>query len=286
MLAEALTALKYYDEAISLYDSLAMSYPVKTVLANTLYLKGDIYLNHLDQFSQAIVCFDSTITYYPYGTALINSMLSAPRALIAQGKLAEATTRYQSLDQRSLNAETKEEIAYFLGLGEFLEKKFDSSAISFQKLVVDYPNGFFINDALDLVMQMDAAEGDPELLGDYSEALFYNFKKQPDSTKLMYERLALAENNALADLAGYRLGMIWLESSDTTKALEQFDLIADQYSDSYYLPFAMKGKADILSQSTKTLDEALEIYKRLLESYSDYRFIPEVRLKMRQFNII
>jgi len=73
---------------------------------------------------------------------------------------------------------------------------------------------------------------------------------------------------------------------DTSSALVSIDKLTGEFPDSYYSPYGMKIKADILLEKPESVEQAATIYRLLLEKYPNYPFISDVRKKMRQMNLI
>jgi tetratricopeptide (TPR) repeat protein len=175
-----------------------------------------------------------------------------------------------------------EEVAYYRGELKLFKKDYDSCATIMRKLMVDFPQGFYVNDALQLIMVFDEAKDIPDLMEAYGRALMYRERLLPDSSRLWLERLTLNENKTLADDALYQLTTLNLSQQDTVSALGSIERLATEYPDSYYSPYGLKMKADILLQGKGTHDEAKLLYRQLLEKYPNYPFASEVRKKLRQ----
>ncbi|MEW5995050.1 MAG: tetratricopeptide repeat protein, partial [Candidatus Zixiibacteriota bacterium] len=166
---------------------------------------------------------------------------------------------------------------YYLALIRFFDKEFDSSRVALRKLLVDYPRRFYVNDALQLLTLMDRAENERDLLYEFSGALLFEQMRQPDSTAVKLELLAQGPNRALADIALYRLALLKLRLSDTVTAVGYIDRLENDFPESYYLPYALKAKADVCFSRADDREQARAIYRRLLEEYPNYPFISEVR---------
>jgi outer membrane protein assembly factor BamD (BamD/ComL family) len=104
-----------------------------------------------------------------------------------------------------------------------------------------------------------------------------------DSTRVWLDRIARAENAALADVALYRLTLVNLQVADSSAALQSIERLDSGFADSYYRPYALKIKADMLSSTPSTIDTAKEIYKLLLEQFPNYPFASDVRKRLKQF---
>ncbi len=280
--ADVLVQLGRFEAAIATYDSIAALSPRTQDKAEALFLIGNVYLNHLYDYPQALSIFDSVMNYYQAGVGYLNAKLSIPYCYLRQGELAQARTGFERVLQGSLNESIQEEVEYHLALLQFFEKKFDSTKTALRKLLVDYPRGFYVNDAVRLLMVLEEAAGASELLYDFSNALLFGQRRMSDSVEAKLLLIVHSWNKALADLALYKLALLSIERADSTKAVEYVDQLAAEFPESYYLPYGLKTKADVFVTRPDGVQEAKAIYHHLLEHYPNYPFISEVREKMRQ----
>jgi len=178
-----------------------------------------------------------------------------------------------------------EEVRYHVALIKFLGKQPDSARAELNRLLVEHPDGYFVNDAIGLMMVMDEAEEAEDLLYDYSNALLFEQTRQYDSMAVKLELLASAENPALADDALYRLMRISFDHLDTAAAKGYADRLINDFADSYYAPFGLKARADLLRLDSRTREEAADIYRELLKEHPNYPFASEIRAVLRQLDV-
>ncbi len=280
--AEGLVHLGRSKEAIAAYEQIAATNQHSRVLGDALFGIGVVYSEFLHDYRQALVYFDSVVNNFPQGNSYFNSRQAIPHCYLRSGQLEQAKSGFLGIANSKAEDDQREETAYFLSLISLFESEFDSSVVGFRKLMVDYPRGLFVNDALRMVLLFDQAGEDKALLGDYATALFMQQQGLRDSTRVMLSAVVDADNRALADIALFDLVELELESADTTAALAAIDRLATEFEDSYYSPLGLKLKADILVGSESGVDQAQDIYRQLLEAYPDYPFVSEVRAKLRE----
>jgi tetratricopeptide (TPR) repeat protein len=280
--ADVLVQLGRYEEAIAVYNTIFTLSQRAQDKAEALFLIGNVYLNYLYDYPQALSIFDSVVNYYQAGVGYLNAKLSIPYCYLRQGKLDEARTGFENVRQGPLNESIQEEVEYHLALLQFFEKKFDSTTTALRKLLVDHPRGFYVNDAVQLLMVLEEATGASDLLYDYSNALLFGQRRMPDSVEAKLLLIVHSWNKALADVALYKLTLLSIERADSAKAVEYVDQLAAEFPESYYLPYGLKTKADVFMTRPDGVQEAKTIYHHLLEHYPNYPFISEVREKMRQ----
>ena len=99
-------------------------------------------------------------------------------------------------------------------------------------------------------------------------------------TKL--EKIAQSDNKILADVALYKLSVVNLAEGDSTAVLNNIEELERNFPESYYLPFGLKLKADMLAEKPAKKEEARQLYLYLLKGYPNYPFATEVRQKVRE----
>ena len=174
---------------------------------------------------------------------------------------------------------------YHMALIKFFGKQPDSARTDLNRILVEYPDGYFVNDAVGLLMVMDEAEDADTLLYDYSNALLFEQMRQYDSMIVKLESVVAAENKALADVALYRLARLSFDHLDTAEAMGYVERLISEYPESYYTPFGMKARADYLKADPDRRDEAAQIYRDLLKNHPNYPFSSEIRETLRQLDI-
>jgi len=280
--AEALEEIGGYDRAIKVYDTIFATFPREQEQAEAVYRIGRIYLDRLDNPQLALIYFDSVISHYVIGFAYNGANLSKPRAYLQMGDLKSSRRELKKLAALRHNPEVSEELDFQLALLDLFEHNYDSCGLALKKLMVDYPQGFYINDAVQLAFVLNQAGEAKELLDNFAGAILFQNMKLYDSTVSRLVSIADAENKALADIALFRLTEMVLKRGDSAGAVKYVDRLESEHADSYYLPFGLKAKADIFQTHPEALVQAKEIYRRLLENYPNYPFINEVRETLRK----
>ncbi|RKX17986.1 MAG: hypothetical protein DRP35_09990, partial [Candidatus Zixiibacteriota bacterium] len=282
--AKALTMTEQYDHAIAIYDSIVIISPHVQDKSMALFNIGEINADRLNNCNKAINYYDSVIANYHGGLGLIKAKLARPHCFLRIGKLSIAEQEFKKLLNIRLDENSKEEIEYTLALLKFFNKQFDSTEIAMQKLILDYPQGYFVNDAVQILMVIDEAEKNESLLHLYSSSLMFEQLKNIDSTESKLRLLVDHEISALADNALYKLYNINISRADTTKAISYIEQMENKFPKSYYFPYCLKAKADILMINDSSDEKAKNIYRSLLEKYPNYPFISEVREILREID--
>lgn len=279
--ADALTQIERYDEAIAVYDNLVTYSPRVQDQGEGLYNIGKVYLDCLADYQTARRYFDSVVTHYSRGVGYIRAHLARPYCDLRQGNLDDAKTGFTKLTQMRLNEDMAEEVDYQIAVIDFCQGDFDSAGVELQRLMVDFPRGFFVNDAMRLLMVMDRIGENKPLMSDYAHALQFELRRMEDS--LVATLVGIAESplsGGLADFALFRLVNISLANNDATSVLKYVQRL-ERFPESYYYPYGLKAKGDIYYSDTERIEECKLIYRQLLQEFPDYPFTSEVRQRLR-----
>ncbi len=280
--ADLLVKLGQYDKAISVYDSVIARFPRNIDRLQATVQIGYIYLDNIKNYDRALTVFDSVLTNKGQGGLFFKAMKGVPHAYLRKGELDSAQAKFLALKNTRLPKDMTEEASYYLAEIDFLKKNIDSSKAGLNKLLVEYPRGFYVNDALELLLLMEDIADDSTLLDVFVKARKFQRMLMIDSTVASLKTVASANHPELSPMALFQLSEMSIEMFDTVGALGYIKTLSDDFNESYYYPYGQKLKAEILLNDVQSSKEGEEIYKTLLEKYPNYPFASDLRKKLRQ----
>jgi tetratricopeptide (TPR) repeat protein len=280
--AEGLARLGRYADAIAAYEKINDQFPTAADRGDALCAIGEIYMDDMNDPAKAIVYFDSVSAREPRGFSYTRALRDAPLCCIRLGDVKSAAARLEHITAQQFTEDIMEEARYRQALLRLFDHQFDSTKAALKKLMVDYPRGLYVNDAMQLVIDLDQALPETKLLTVYADALWYDLRRKPDSARTALAQLADSPDQALADVALYRLAGVELSERDTTAALATLGRLTGDFPESFYRPYGLKMKADLLITRPGQAGQAKEIYRELLEKYPNSPFVSDVRKKLRQ----
>ncbi len=281
LIADAQTQLEQYEKSQQTYTEIFSLVKSSREKADALYHIAKIYQNNLNEIDSALYYYDSLITHYKTGLNYMRAMVDVPYCYIQKGELQRAKEIFLSFEKQRFNIDIKEKILFQLAQVLFFENKIDSCKTLLSKILVNFPTGFYVNDALSLLKILQSGEDNTNILKLYASAMLFEIQKDDVSTLATYNKIIDDESKVLADFAMYQLIGIYVKQADFVHAIEAIDKMETLFGESYYLPFALKQKADIMVSDSKKTDEAYKIYRQLLLNYPNYPFITEVRDLLR-----
>jgi TolA-binding protein len=283
--SEGLVEIDQPLEAIAVLNGMVSSFPNNIKAADAYSRIGSIYYDDLNDPVKALASFESTLKLPSRGTEYLSARKGIPYCYLRLGRLDEASEEFEGLRKLKLNEDISEEVDYNLALIKLYEKQYDSAEVALRKLMVDHPRGFYVNDALQLILLVGEVKESKDLLYDYSNALYFEQRLMYDSARVRLKQLSDGENRTAADIALFRLSELEFRYHDTTAALAAVDRLIADFPDSYYRPHGIKARADVLVLDVETREEAVALYTQLLQDYPNYPFISEVRKRLRGFKI-
>ncbi len=281
LIADAYVNLHQYRKAIETYNLIFEKTRSVREKANALYYTAEIYQENLKEVDSALIYYDSLITNYKSGISYMNARAAIPYCYIQKSNLSKAKELLLALEKKRLQVDLKEKVVFLLAQTLFLENNIDSCKKVLSKLLVDYPVGFYVNDALSLLKIIQTGTDTPHVLKDYALALLFEIQYNSDSAIMILDKIASDKSKVLADFALYKITKMSLLKNDSLKALEYINQMEENFADSYYFPYSLKQKADILFTDEKKADEAYKIYRQLLIEFPNYPFISEIRKILR-----
>jgi tetratricopeptide (TPR) repeat protein len=280
--AQGLAEMGRADEAIAVYTALGQSTERDQVRADALYGIGAVHLGYLGGVDSALHYFDSVASYHPRGQSYLLARRAIPRCLVRMGNLAAARSSLSDLQGLDLPEEMSEEIEFLAALVDFFDGRYDSAETGLRKLTVTHPRGFYVNDALTLLVAIGETGDDRPLLDNFAAARYLTFRGLADSAMARLYGVADSESGLLGDLALYQLIGMELDRADTVAALAAVERLSEEHPESYYRPLGLKTRADLLAVTESGWEAARELYRQLLEEFPEYPFVREIREKLRR----
>jgi tetratricopeptide (TPR) repeat protein len=281
--SEALEGLGRDSEAIANYERIVQEFPLERDQAEALYRIGRIYGYKLHKFNEAARYFDSVVTSFRVEPSYSSAWYEIGRLHVISGQLDSAEVVFRTLARNARTPESKELLDYNLAMIQFYRDDFSAADSAFRLLIVTYPRGFYVNDALvNSLIIGESILSDPGGLSDYAAALYYENRLLPDSVISRFRDIIDSGSGPLSGLAMFKLAGVYASQGDTLEALKVIDSMEITHSEDYFYPYTLKLKGDIFFSNESKRKEATAVYKNILENYGDYPFTGEVRERLQE----
>lgn len=279
--AESLKALGRTDAALTAFADILASAQTPMDRAEAYFGMAELYLENARNPELAAAYFDSVKAQSIRGAVYLSALRLSPLCDIVAGNYKQAGQKLDALAAGGYSDDIVEEAQYRLALLDLFDHKFDSTKAALKKLMVEHSRGLYVNDAMQLTIDMDQVLPDTTLLVIYARAVESETRMLTDSARQAYGALADAADQKLADVALYRIAKLELTAADTAAALRALDALTEQFSESFYRPYGLKLKADLIVERPSERDRARLIYRELLEKYPNSPFVSDARNRLR-----
>jgi tetratricopeptide (TPR) repeat protein len=279
-----LVVMEQHEQALVAYEELVRRHPTSSESAEALYAMGEIRFLHLNDVESALAIYRALVKEVRKGPRSIDAAFRIGDCLAVKGELDQAQAEYQRLAQGPDPEDVREKAAYKLAELSLLEGGFMEAKERFDQVVREYPQGFFVNDALIYATFLDQglAEGQ-EPLEAYVLAMRLGFQRH-------YQEALLAYQSTLDQFPATVLGaQILLQMAFTREkigkhqeALADLKNLKASYPKSRLCPEAQRRIGEIYERRLQDIPMAIKAYEQLLSDYPRYLFLDDVRKKVRQ----
>jgi tetratricopeptide (TPR) repeat protein len=284
MLAEAYTKEGQYHDALDTYERIAGMSVNERDLAEINLKMGLIYKDNMRDFDRAWQHLAMVKNIYPSGPAAEVATLEQGEILIYQREFDSALTIFTKLDSlKQMPDELAEAISYAIAEIKLFQKKFEEASGRLKGIIARYPRGFFVNDAVNLTLVIDETlQEAPDKIGLLASVEYFDYVDNDDSLEFYLQKITEDKIETLAPVSYLRLARLYYKQGRFKETLSSVEKLTQEYAESYFLPFGLKIKADVLIKSSETKEAAVKIYQDLLEKYPTYPFSAEIRDILRK----
>lgn len=279
-----LAALERYQEALVAYEELIQRHPTSSESAEAMYLTGEIYFLHLDDVQSALATYRALVAEGGGEPRRIDAAFRIGDCLTAQGDLEGARAEYQRIALKHVPEAVREKVAYKLAELLLLAGKLQEAKEGFDKLVSDFPQGFYVNDALVYAMLLD--EGLSEGKGSmeaYVGALGLEIQRKYHQALEAYQQaLDQFPSSSVNDEILIQMALVREKIGQHQQALADLEKLIVTYPQSRLCPEAQRRIGQIYELRLQDLPKAIEAYQQVLSNYPRYLFYDDVRRKIRR----
>jgi len=278
VVAEADIATGRYDDALAAYQSIAGDFIRPAHRAEANLNIGLLYKDHLGDMSKAKEYLNEVIQAVPGGPYAIQAQQALADIAIREHNLDLADSLYSSLMKLELPPDVAEQTEFAQAEISLFKGNFKDAATRFRHIISRYPRGFYVNDAIQYSLIISETLDDaPKQTDLFASAEYFRYIKETDSLEFYLTKICRVGIPSLAPISYVHLAELYKDQKQYQAAADAVDSLQAQYPESYFLPYGLKLKADIYLQSSDTQEQALKMYRDLLEKYPTYPFTAEIR---------
>jgi tetratricopeptide (TPR) repeat protein len=277
-MAEAFTAIGKYDNALTAYQAITVDFIRPAHRAEAQLRIGLLYKDHLEDPGKAREYLDRVTKSVPGGRFDVLARLGLADLAIREGGFDSAVSLYQSLQEREIPEEILEQVEFALAECYLFMEDYKEATSRFRQIISRYPRGFYVNDAIQYSLIIsETLEAAPQQIDLFASAEYFRYSDRVDSVEYYLTKICRVGIPSLAPISYLRLAQLYQDQKRFDEAVEAVDSLVSLHPESYFLPYGLKLKADVFLPSPETSEEAMELYRELLENYATYPFAAEIR---------
>ena len=247
--AVALFQSGLYEDAVEFFNQSLKTNKDKTIEANCLYWSA-LAKYELNDF-QAVLSDLNTFRSHPFARKVLGYNNLNYHMGYANFKLKnyeQSKALFEAyLKQENLSVSYKRDTFLRLGDGYFVLGKYWPAMEAYEKAIA-----------------MDVTKGMYAL---YQKALSYGFvERNPQKIEALNQLIITYPKTSLLDDAYFQLALAYTRENNNIKAIETYDILAKDYSQSPYRSRSLLNKGLIL-YNAESLNDALGVLKQLVQEY-------------------
>ena len=279
--ANSLTGMRKFDEAIAVYKEIINDQKPGEELALSFYSIGEIKYKELNQPEEAFTWYKRVMGFtdspvYP------EALVRMGDCWLSRGMPDSAFFWFTQILGNPLAQNKKEEIRFKLAETDFFQGEFTNALEKYQKLVLDFPKGFYVNNSLERISVLkENIDNNPLGLLVFSQAFFEKVKGNSEKSLSLFGKLVDSQDPLLSDDAELQKGLILRQEGGFEEAIHGLESIIKEYPQSPYCALAQKLIGDIYYHDLNDMVNAEKAYLSVLKIYGSSLFTEEARVNLK-----
>lgn len=282
-LAQSYFDLKRHNDAVAVYQQIAVESQADRDISEALYATGYTQLRGLHDPRGALKSFDQLTAKYPQLASSAVARIMAADCHLALGEDRIADSLYNTITLNRLPQNYQEELLFKQAELQFYIGNFEAARTAYGKVMNTYPKSVYVNDCLRRMMLISEYPGmDEATLRVFADAVYAGFRFNYDTALVLLENLQQRQAGMLSEIAWYQAGDVYLSLNNGAKSLQQYDSLIALYPESFYTPLAMERKGDIYADVNHDCTLAKTTYESVLLKYPSGLNQEDVRKKLQR----
>lgn len=284
--ARALVGLGKPDSAITILQEVVTLFPRPEHQAETYQEIGNVYLDRQNNLDSAEHYYRQALASSSRHEIAFTSSVRLGDCLLRRGDLAGADSAYAGSAQLRPQQDQQEVVRFKRVELLFFTEKFDSLITALGSLIADYPQGFYVNDAIVLTMRVNEnREPFDWSLKKFAAASLGQRQGRRDTAQVLFWELAADSTNGLADDALLELGRLYVRAGWPDSAVIAYGMLIERYPGGFLMPAALTEQGETYATKLNRPDSARAAYRRVLTEYADSPFLEEARRRLKDLSV-
>jgi tetratricopeptide (TPR) repeat protein len=280
------------EEALQGFQKVRARQPNSPWALRAWFQEGEIYYGKLHMLDQAVAAYMKVYEKYSSEPERMEAIFRLGDCALAQNDFVRAAEWYGRARQNA-PALVNDKVAYRLARLEFYQGHFreaqkllDSIAGSPQPLILPERNESMVNDALEMLLLIDAHLTDSSgALLSFAHAELASAQGRPFAAVDTLKNLITAFfGSATSPLAWFTLGQRYVEVGNYHEALQAYQTLLKDHPADMRADRALLRMAEIYESNLKDRVLAQQTYERILSEYPKSLFLDDARQKIRSLS--
>ena len=282
--ANSLAGLKKFEDAVKVYDEIIKNQKDGQELILAYYNTGEIKYKELNQAREAFPWYKK-VTGFPGSSVYPDALVRLGDCFLSVGELDSASFWFMEILSNPLAKEKIEEVRFKLAEIDFYNGEFKNAQEKYQKLVSDFPKGFYVNNSLErIVILGESMENNPLGLLVFSQAVFEEVKGNPEKSVSLFDKLVDSQDPILSDDSELQIGYIFRKEGDFKKAILRLERLIKVHPQSPFCALAQKLIGDTYYYDLNDLVNAQKAYLSVLKNFGSSLFVEEARVNLKKIS--
>lgn len=274
-----------FTGALAAYQRVVTEHPATEFAARSILRIAALHYKRFFNLDAAQSNIETLLKHYSnFIPIVLETKILLSEINIVAGKLDSAerllnelaTARFVSPDQQQVIALRLAELAYFRG-------NFQDALLRLQSVTKQVTTDV-ANDAIELQIFIQENQQTGEaVLKDFARAeLLRRQQKLSESLTLFQSIAQLEAGSSVREYAAMRIGDLYAQMRRYNDAIEAYDLLAKNFSESILLDRALMKTGYIYQIGLREKEKAISVYQKLLETYPQSLYVNEARKRIRE----
>lgn len=282
--ANSLRGLEKFEDAEKVYNQIIKDQNKGEEVILSYYNIGEIKYKELNQAREAFPWYKRVIGFTD-ASVYPGALVRLGDCLVSMGEPDSASFWFMELLAHPLAQEKIDEIRFKLAEIDLYKGEFKNAQEKYQKLVSDFPKGFYVNNSLErIAILKENMEANPLGLLIFSQAIFEEVKGNSQKSISLFKKLSDSQDPSLSDDSELQIAYILREQGDFKGAILKLDKLIEDYPQSPFCALAQKLIGDIYYHDLNDPVNAETAYLTVLKKYSSSLFVEEARANLKRIN--
>lgn len=282
--ARAQLAAGQYEEALRNYRTLSSNSIDFAVKDEAGFTSGLIYAEHWRDCDSAMAVWTAMLQDAKDPVMANRARIEMSVCHIRKNEYGQAEQLLTTVATSPIPDPNIEKAFFLMGEIRFYSGDFKKADEIFRKMVRQYPNSAYSNDALmriDVISLAGGEEADSGSLAPFAEAMKARLTGNPIQAAEILANPLLAAS-PIAEQSLFYSGISFAAGNDAARGVDVLRKYIDKYPDGLYTDRAYLEIGDLLRLRPETQGEAMAAYNKILELYPDGPVTEIARQRLRQ----